>query len=877
MTEWRDEHHDAVIRGWSQLGVARAADELDLKPGAKAEVDLGVGAFIGRLRDPQIEAVWSRGWSHVTKNVLKDPQVRQVLAQKRDGILAGGWSINPPNGATIQEKARTRLIQGWLENLEHHDLLSVLRIMLLGQLYGWSLAEKVLARVAGPRGALWAPVTLNPLPQSQYQFEVDRFGRPERAVFVGQYNASKGPKHPMSRFLYLVFGFDENPYGNNAIDGISFLLWVKGLALRFAAIYAERFGLPFLVATNEKGEQRANWKDGLELLKGIVNSANARAGDVVPAGWKLELLEAAGQGVDIFERVVDSLCDKQIAKAFQIAPLVAGGAEKGGGSYALAGVQQDQMTPTKHLDRLVVQARIQRQLVSPVYRANWGLQGRPPVFLLNQDVQEALQSLVMGTQAIRDLVDRGLPVPVQYVLQLGMIPEAVGGEAVLQPYGGQSTGDTGLDNQLRSMRDVVNAGGEIDPEEMIKLIDAVERAAVRSLDGKKTLISGDAIKETGENFNNGDVKREILHGVQDDVKGGETRGTNRHSDSPGHPDMRATEGDDEEQPRELNERERREELELVDETLVRFAYDGMEDARFTIDQWVADGLAELSEVYDTLDDDAVAEFSLDSEYEEAFAEPLTMSGVKGAFVGAAADAVAWLRTTGTGQRSRVVGGNANKKTGFGARAAAVQRDETVVDRWQDDTWDLAAVISLVDGFDGPLAAAAEVEGWTVLTRADFDKLRAKHQRRALTVAYTERITIEQVFKARLVDALNEGWDFRRFRSEVMAAVEGYRSNHLETVFRTNTGKAFALGKRESQFANEAVVLLEYSAVMDSRTRPDHAALDGLRLPKDDPFWNSHYPPWDFNCRCVVISVFPEDELERTPEDEVPSVEPGFNG
>lgn len=44
------------------------------------------------------------------------------------------------------------------------------------------------------------------------------------------------------------------------------------------------------------------------------------------------------------------------------------------------------------------------------------------------------------------------------------------------------------------------------------------------------------------------------------------------------------------------------------------------------------------------------------------------------------------------------------------------------------------------------------------------------------------------------------------------------------------------------------------AVHDDRTRPAHAALDGLTLPANHPFWNDHYPPDGFNCRCNVTAM-----------------------
>jgi hypothetical protein len=41
---------------------------------------------------------------------------------------------------------------------------------------------------------------------------------------------------------------------------------------------------------------------------------------------------------------------------------------------------------------------------------------------------------------------------------------------------------------------------------------------------------------------------------------------------------------------------------------------------------------------------------------------------------------------------------------------------------------------------------------------------------------------------------------------------------------------------------------------DEAVREAHAALDGVVLPADHPFWADHYPPWDWGCRCQVVGV-----------------------
>ena len=47
---------------------------------------------------------------------------------------------------------------------------------------------------------------------------------------------------------------------------------------------------------------------------------------------------------------------------------------------------------------------------------------------------------------------------------------------------------------------------------------------------------------------------------------------------------------------------------------------------------------------------------------------------------------------------------------------------------------------------------------------------------------------------------------------------------------------------------------QYVAVLDSKTRPEHAQLHGLIFWHDAPFWNSFYPPNGWRCRCRVNAL-----------------------
>lgn len=80
---------------------------------------------------------------------------------------------------------------------------------------------------------------------------------------------------------------------------------------------------------------------------------------------------------------------------------------------------------------------------------------------------------------------------------------------------------------------------------------------------------------------------------------------------------------------------------------------------------------------------------------------------------------------------------------------------------------------------------------------------------------------------------------------------------LNLILQQNVAMAHAIGQREvseDPAVKEIFPNYEYHAVLDENTRDEHAALDGLILPKDDPFWRTHYPPWEFNCRCIVTDT-----------------------
>ena len=115
----------------------------------------------------------------------------------------------------------------------------------------------------------------------------------------------------------------------------------------------------------------------------------------------------------------------------------------------------------------------------------------------------------------------------------------------------------------------------------------------------------------------------------------------------------------------------------------------------------------------------------------------------------------------------------------------------------------------------------------------------------------------------------------QFMQDVKKANILFNRNYLQAEYQT--------AKRGAQMAHlwnkfleqkEYYPNLVYRTVGDSRVRPEHATLNGVVKPIDDPFWKTYYPPNGWRCRCTVMNTA-EKVSEGTFEDK--TVKPEFHG
>jgi len=158
----------------------------------------------------------------------------------------------------------------------------------------------------------------------------------------------------------------------------------------------------------------------------------------------------------------------------------------------------------------------------------------------------------------------------------------------------------------------------------------------------------------------------------------------------------------------------------------------------------------------------------------------------------------------------------------------------------------------------------------VAVREVFDRMLPEIRMRAFTITGVESAAVLQAVRNRIAE-LPRGGDWDEIKRDVADGISPWIADPsdkegADRAMRQCMRRAEVLLRHHGFQAYQATqyeVLQEvvadfpywkYQTVGDERVRDSHAALDGLVLPANHPFWTRHYPPWDWGCRCQVVAV-----------------------
>ncbi|WP_264521190.1 phage minor head protein [Flavobacterium sp. N1994] len=121
--------------------------------------------------------------------------------------------------------------------------------------------------------------------------------------------------------------------------------------------------------------------------------------------------------------------------------------------------------------------------------------------------------------------------------------------------------------------------------------------------------------------------------------------------------------------------------------------------------------------------------------------------------------------------------------------------------------------------------------------------------------------------------LKDKGSFQDFQKEALKINDQYNKSFLQAEFDTANRSGVMVDKwSKYEGQKDLYPNLQYKTANDSRVRQEHADLQDIIKPINDPFWMSWYPPNGFRCRCYVT------QTDAEPTKGTPTIKPdaGFN-
>jgi SPP1 gp7 family putative phage head morphogenesis protein len=170
-----------------------------------------------------------------------------------------------------------------------------------------------------------------------------------------------------------------------------------------------------------------------------------------------------------------------------------------------------------------------------------------------------------------------------------------------------------------------------------------------------------------------------------------------------------------------------------------------------------------------------------------------------------------------------------------------------------------------------------------MLRSVFDRLLPDIKARAFCITGIEATDVLQNVRD-TVATLPAGADWNKIKRTIANEISPYfvdqnadadtqkkqaygAERRAELLIRTHGQQAYAAGTYAMlDDQRDFFPYWQYLTLGDDHVRDTHAALDKIILPADHEFWQLHYPPWDWGCRCTVAPISAHDYKKQVDRD-----------
>ena len=198
------------------------------------------------------------------RGLLADAHVWSCYQSRKSGTLSCEWEVREPEAGG--ESANRRALEACVQVMERVDAYQAINDMLDAVFFGIAPVE-----VMWKPGSLWAPENLIGRPPEWFAFDTEN-----RLRFMSRDNMAEGELVPDMKFLLPRHHANfRNPYGERTLSRCFWPVFFKKAGWKFWGIFAEKFGLPWVVGKVPRGTNETDRDRMLTALTNMVQDATA--------------------------------------------------------------------------------------------------------------------------------------------------------------------------------------------------------------------------------------------------------------------------------------------------------------------------------------------------------------------------------------------------------------------------------------------------------------------------------------------------------------------------------------------------------------------------------------------------------------------------
>lgn len=357
--------------------------------------------------------LWQKTGSYsIYEEMLQDDQASICSKLKKDLILGSGFEV-VADGDEDQEDIIEELYKSLNSDVEG-QLLNRLEEMLNCYDFGFSLTEKIFQKKPDGTVTLKQLKTRHPNSWLIHQDDHGNVTKFEQNTNVGDIDV------PAINLIHMIANEKfQNPYGTSDLRTCYAAWFAKRQVIRFYAIFLEKSASPIPVARYEKNAPQS----AINKIHDIIKKFQTKTAITIPKEIELEFLEAKSAG-EAYSKALN-IFNMFIGRSMFVPDLLGlSGSETGGGSYSLGKDQIKIFFMHINRRRAYLEAIIQKQIIEPICRYNYGEMEYYPCFRFKPlDDSEAVELAKVWLEAVKSKVFKPNDVEINYFRSLCKFPE----------------------------------------------------------------------------------------------------------------------------------------------------------------------------------------------------------------------------------------------------------------------------------------------------------------------------------------------------------------------------------------------------------------------------------------------------------------------